>query len=664
MQSSSFMDNYRKQMIESLKIIHPNKTLQEIENVVDSEIQKWEENNTLKKEEEKYEIGWMDSDESVAPCSIMEILNYLEDSNMIISGSGSLYKQHDCNIENVLAGMVDMLLKTRKIFKKQKFIAKENGDYESMVFNDLLQLTYKILANSFYGASTEKNCIFFDNFFGRSITLTGRIIISTAIFAFESFSGNFYFENTEDLVLYIKNIIEEPFNKELHFNVNPVTKDQLIDKLAEKFEDNYYDLNQLKNIVNNLTNEQVQRIYYKNNYIEFMKNDFMIEKYSKIAGHIFMDPNDPEDKENKDHEPYTEFKNNLEEIWSYLSYWVLYNHLNIHRYEFAENHKRKTVLVIDTDSNFLYNRPVTNTLREMFPKVYENYEENKELKLSTINISMYFYTKLITEVYEMMGKMLNINSYDKRCLINMKNEFLFKRLEMTPNKKWYSGLIMMQEGVINDPPEPEIKGIPLRKVSLNKNVRNYFTKTLIDKILNSDEIDFVDIYKDFIDMENEIIDSLGRGEIKYSQPDKVKDFSAYAMPLTQKSVKGTMLWNTMFPDNIIQIPDNVNAIKLKPMRPEEFIERIPEEYRESVRNAYRVNDIGGVEGSKKWSDYDIDYICFPKKLKKIPDFLVDMIDSELMTKDAIQPILIIINSLGFKNLEISKEKYSTNVIEI
>ena len=57
----------------------------------------------------------------------------------------------------------------------------------------------------------------------------------------------------------------------------------------------------------------------------------------------------------------------------------------------------------------------------MFPTIFTDYEDNKELKISTVNISMYLLTKLVNEVYFYMGDCLNIDEF-KRPTINMKNE--------------------------------------------------------------------------------------------------------------------------------------------------------------------------------------------------------------------------------------------------
>ena len=60
-------------------------------------------------------------------------------------------------------------------------------------------------------------------------------------------------------------------------------------------------------------------------------------------------------------------------------------------------------------------------MRREFPEKLKDYETNSNLKVSTVNISMFMLTKLITEVYFYMGGMLNVDE-DRRPTINMKNE--------------------------------------------------------------------------------------------------------------------------------------------------------------------------------------------------------------------------------------------------
>ena len=298
----------------------------------------------------------------------------------------------------------------------------------------------------------------------------------------------------------------------------------------------------------------------------------------------------------------------------------------------------------------------------MFTDKLTDYVNDKTIQVSTINISMYMLTKLINEVYYHMGDMLNIDEV-RRPTINMKNEFLYSRLMMTPAKKHYAGILLAQEGTMFTKPKLDMKGIALRKTSLNKNIRDYFTNTLVDKILTPESINLAAVYKDFLGMENNIRNTLISGECTFLQPGKFNEVQSYAAPYTIQTVRGSLLWNALFPDNSINPPEKVNYFKLKPIPYTEFVNLLPEkEMKDKVIKLY--STAKGSNGSKDLAEYDINIICVPKNLKKIPDFLIPLIDIETMVHDQIRPAMEIIKPLGFKSVDVLDSSYVTNIIDI
>ena len=236
---------------------------------------------------------------------------------------------------------------------------------------------------------------------------------------------------------------------------------------------------------------------------------------------------------------------------------------------------------------------------------------------------------------------------------------------MTPKKKHYAGILWCQEGNIFEKPEPDIKGLALRKTSVNYNLRQYFNKTLMDKILNPKEINLIDVYKDYANMEENIKESLSKGETVYSEPGKVNDINSYAVPYTQQTVRGTLLWNAMHPDNPIQPPTKVNFIKITPMNYLQFIEKLPQPYSDNVLNLYNDKTTqASANCPKALKDYEVNILCFPKNVKKLDSFLIDFIDKDIMVMDSIRPCMEILAPLGFKTLDINTNSFSTNIIKL
>lgn len=241
----------------------------------------------------------------------------------------------------------------------------------------------------------------------------------------------------------------------------------------------------------------------------------------------------------------------------------------------------------------------------------------------------------------------------------------YSRLMCTPAKKHYAGMLMAQEGIIlkGDPERRlDMKGISLRKSSLNKKIRKYFEGTLINKILLPEKINLAEVYKDFNSISEEIVMSLLNGNTEYAYPGKVNSMMNYAAPYTIQTLRGTLLWNAIFPDRAINMPDKINYIKLKPIPYVEFVEKIPEEYRKPVIELYSKH--AGKNGNKGLDGYDVSIICFPKSVKRIPDFLIPLIDKQTVVHDLLKAGIEIVEPLGFKKLDITDSSYTTNIINL
>jgi hypothetical protein len=626
-----FLARTTEQYVEQLALVFPDKSREELSSYVERKIQSTLRDRT---------VTFID-DGKKKPQSLLEFTNFMEVEKPIISGYGAIYKRHtDAN--NMLADMFDYLLVSRKKVKKEMF--KHVNDEDRSIYNnlDLSQKTYKLLANSGYGATVEKNSIFYNENFGPSITYTGVVIITTAVNAFETFmSNNFDFEKINDALNYIKNIVSQPYGNNDIIDIN-ITKKELLtylfEKLADKTQEN---MNILAEIVKRLTQEEVSKIYYKNNLYKFFENKAIAEYLNKIAGKKeFLDPNEPPE----------EITDELKTLWSYLQDWVLYNHLNFYRIKNAESKKRKTVLIVDTDSNFLMLDPFYKYFLKKFPN---KIDETDESKVSTVNVATYILANVIEQTYWKLTSELNIPA-DKRTIINMKNEFFYKRLMTTRNKKSYGGLLIMQEGHMFEKPKMDIKGLAIRKVSVNYHVREYFTNMLRDEILTSKDINLGKVFGTFMKLQKDIEKSLRNGEVTYSQPAKVNELESYANPYRMQPLRGAIIWNALFPDQEIVLPTKVNLIKLTASSLEDIANKIPmEDYEIIKRTIFDNPDL---------SKYGFTILSMPKSAKAIPDWLTPYIDIETMVNDHVKSGIIMLESLGFKTLDILDSQFPTNVL--
>jgi DNA polymerase family B len=594
----------------------------------------------VKKEMRDREIVFA-TEETKERKSMIELLNWLETEKPIITGYGTFYKRHVESV-NHLSKLIGGLLSSRKVAKKEmfKYVNTDRNKYENL---DLAQKTYKLLANSFYGATVEKNSTFYNKFFGPSITYNGVVIITTAVNAFETFmSNNIYFKNLNDVLYYISNILDQEY-KNLEAVTKDITKEMLLEYLTDKLENkSEEDLTILNNIVQEMDQTTVNKVYYKNNIYEFLDNSKTFGILPHVIDTSFLDPNEP---------PET-LLSDMGDIWELMEEWVFYNHAAFYRYHNAENRKRKTVLMVDTDSNFLMLDPFYKYFLKNFP---DQVDSSNESKVSVVNIATYILAKVIEKTYWKMTTDMNVPE-DKREIINMKNEYFYERLMTTRNKKNYAGLLIMQEGHMFEKPKIDVKGLAIRKVNVNQNVRAYFNELLEDRILKSEKISMGEIFGTFNRLQEDIKQSLLKGEIKYTIPIKVNEIESYKFPFRMQQVRGAIAWNNLYPKQELALPTKANYVKLTAKTLKDMAGKIPMEQYKVIKETI-------FDANEDLAKHGFSILCLPKDLEEIPEWVVPLLDIETMTKDHVKSGIILLESLGFKTLDILTDQFPTNVID-
>lgn len=171
--------------------------------------------------------------------------------------------------------------------------------------------------------------------------MTGQDLITTSIISMENFlSNNVPFDCTDDAITFINNIIGE--NKKFKITDyldREITKEELLDYLLNHKRDNA-NLNSeiLKDIIEPLDSEIVNRCYYKNQILELIKNNsWFIEKLKEILKYRYTDKQDPE------------MVPLLDDFRGKIIDFCFYDRLFEDRYKRAMKDMRKSIITIDTD---------------------------------------------------------------------------------------------------------------------------------------------------------------------------------------------------------------------------------------------------------------------------------------------------------------------------
>lgn len=281
--------------------------------------------------------------ETTTQLTIVDLCEYIQRREPVITAYGTMFKKY---APNPLADMIMGFLNDRKKHKKLMF-QYPKGSVEFARYN-LFQLLDKQDANSIYGGLGNYSCIFFNLHVAPSITTQSRAAISSAGVQFEMFLCNgSKFESLDEIVTFIDNIVgERPERKYKDEDLleHIPTVEECFAKLMYTCGFNYIpkqeDFVIVWNILNELPQEDITRIYYKNNLFEFMENTSMITAVDYILKKLespFMDPNEPPD----------EIRTELDEFTDILMEYVYYHHHVIDRIDKYHNMIRNVCIITD-----------------------------------------------------------------------------------------------------------------------------------------------------------------------------------------------------------------------------------------------------------------------------------------------------------------------------
>ena len=116
----------------------------------------------------------------------VDLLKKMNDDNLICTINGCFFLSHKKEF-SVFGEVVDMLMTSRKGYKKQMFQAIEDKLKDEEMFYYTRQLVYKVLANTLYGVVAQQAFRFYDTSLAAAITVSGQEALKTSIIEGNSF---------------------------------------------------------------------------------------------------------------------------------------------------------------------------------------------------------------------------------------------------------------------------------------------------------------------------------------------------------------------------------------------------------------------------------------------------------------------------------------------
>ena len=539
-----------------------------------------------------------------------------------------------------------------------------------------------------------------------SITSQGRALVSSMTLFFEGFLGNnVKFGSINETLEFVNNVCHEYSDRRFNdFEIldNPyVSIEDCFAKLVLNCEyrwiPNEQELELIWRTVSNLSNEDRNRVYYKNHLYAFMENsklrELVIGMLKKLKVPMLNSVEVPE-----------EIQDDLKYLSDLLKEYVYYRYMIIDRIDRCDNMIKAITMVSDTDSTIVsvdawyryivnlvnwqelsianYNIDPTlddgkdiNTLKEEKVLDYNFLTDeiievertsrpdyltpNDSVRHSIINIMGNVLDRLVNDYMEKFCE--NVHSWnkdsDRKCRIIAKNEFLFKRLLMGQVKKNYASIMELQEGnIVPEDKQLDVKGIPiLAKSSTAETTRKALKKILLEDILKAPVIDQLKFVKDIAIFEKQIIESLYAGSKEYFKPVTIKAATSYEDPMRIQGVKASMVWNDIRPSDVEAIDlttrNAINVVKvtINETTAESVKESDPEVY-EHIMEALKKPEYKG----------NIDAIAFPFNMDT-PKWLMPFINYDLIMEENVSGFPY--ESVGIKRLGRNYTGYS-NIVEL
>lgn len=586
-------DMYTDEALYVLRSIYPNASRQQLLDAINYSIQK-------RYREQKCTLSNNYTKKSTE-LTLSQVIEYINKKQPICTAYGVMFKQPNADVPNPLVDLIRSFMENRDIYKKEMFKFPK-GSYDFAKWN-LAQLLEKRDGNSIYGCLGNATSLLYNINVAAAITAQGRSLISNATMFFEGFLSNgVKFASLEEVLHYIYKVGTEKPNrrfKDSDILDRNITVEECLMKIVWSIGDykngrfkwipDFSDLDVIYNTLRGLDQEEINRIYYKNNLYEFLNNTSMTKALIYIIKSLktpYMACAEVPD----------EIKVELDTLQDFLREYVYYPHIWMDRVDRCQNMIKNVCAISDTDSTIVcfdpFYRFVLDKVRyEDVPiskielevwnedkskigirpfiippeKLDYDFESDEiiytrekinpyiflpqdNLRYSIINIIAYISGNLCNEYNIEFTKHSGSFKPDKKCLLYLKNEFLFKRGLLTDGKKNYATNQEVQEGNIipkGIKTQLDIKGLPINKSTLKPAVKSELQKILFEEILDKETIDQVEIIKRLAIFAKQIRTSLECGNKEYYKPMVIKSVDNYDDPMRNQGIKASTIWNAV-----------------------------------------------------------------------------------------------------------------------
>lgn len=677
---NEFINDYRRLMIKNIKMVYPTLKTDEIQYLVDAIINKKYKNDKL--------IIKNNYKNRVVDMDVEKLMQFIKNNKPILIENGCLFRRHQKGF-TLFYRLIDEFVESRKKLKKKMF-QYDKGTDEFNKYN-LMQLLAKRDANAMYGYLGSDASSAYNLYVAVGITATGRALIMHAISFFEQFfTNNIKFQNIDEAILFIDRVCNETYNsyscqwldkdislEDCWYKIMVTCDERWVTNNFEKYGEFIWD------ILLNKSQEELNKIYYKNNFFEFINNSIIKDKLYNILNALgdkpFMDPNEAPEN----------IIPMLDEFVDIVKDWCYMRYILVDKFTRISTMKRDISLITDTDSTIISTNewflfiaskvldgrtiPLQEKIKCEHHLVKEEefdfiknesvivekdkpeYIGENEFRISIINILAYVISKILRTHFDLVAENYHTKTDLKMCLINMKNEFLFKRVLLSDGKKNYATIQELQEGnLIPKDEQLTITGLPIKKTTLKKSTQKELQRILKDKILLPEKVDQLEVIRSLAKVEKDIKESLESGGKEFYKPVAIRSIGGYDDPMRIQGIKAAIAYNELRSDGKeaidLNIRNSLDLIKVK-------IDKTNiESLKETNEELY--NKLVAFFNNNKEFKGEITTIAIPQD-EETPKWILDFIDYKTIINDNLK--VFPLESIGVTKFDNERVNY-TNVL--
>ena len=486
--------------------------------------------------------------------------------------------------KSIHSDFMDYNTKRRSIHKKAAFKAKQDGDMDKFLYNDVMQKTMKIFNNSLSGAYASKSTVLRNPSAHYTLTSMTRCVSSIGNALTESIVyGNKHFKDYDTVINYITTIITNMKRSDVEYCIHKYklhipTPENIMDSIlySTKW---YWDDKELENKIldylKKLDDTERVAVLYTNDlwHLKMYNEELMRNFITKVIN------NNPEP--NND----ISIMKNITETMEILVKFICYEDLrgkNVNYDELKDTEignrissVAHNVMKIFTAYSKLFKTFLfTNTLpptiayiKDMFRQCIVlsdtdstcgSYDKWVEWYLGRLSLSeeaipitgviMSINSMVVEHGLRILSKNMNLPK-ERMEILKMKNEFYWPVFISTNKNKHYFANVLVQEGNVFKEPDLEIKGVHLIASAVDQTISksiHAMIREINTKLTNNEKISLKHYVDYIVSLEEQLLKRIDQGDVSIYKKDSIKEAKAYKLGAELSPYINHLLWKEVF----------------------------------------------------------------------------------------------------------------------